>query len=62
MRENPGPPPPHPIHSQSVEGAVKLVSQTTKHHYNWDKRHKEIISTLKSRKERPQFDSKKDYV
>ena len=62
MRDEPGEPPNYPIHSQTVERAVKLVSEATKKSYNWDKQYMSILSTVKSRNERPMFGSKKDYV
>ena len=61
MKDDPGTPPTYPIHSQSVERVVKLVTEAAKHHYNWDKRHQEIISIVKSRKDRGRFETIKDY-
>lgn len=51
-----------PIHSQSVERAVKLVSEASKHAYSMDKRHGIICGKQKSRKKRKRFPSKKDYL
>ena len=54
--------PAFPLHSQSVERAVKLVSDASKRSYIWEKRHSFCVSTSKSRKQRPQFRTKADYV
>ena len=62
MREDPGLPPSWPIHSQSVERAVRMTSEAAKHSFNWLKRHEFILAKQKSRKERPTFASKQDYV
>jgi hypothetical protein len=62
MRAVRGLPPAFPVHSQSVERAVKLTSEASKRSYIWHVRHKYIVATNKSRKERPQFRSKSDYV
>jgi hypothetical protein len=55
-------PPKFPLHSQSVERAVKLTSEASTTSYIWQKRHNYIIAKNKSRAERPEFRSKKDYV
>jgi hypothetical protein len=53
--------PGYPLHSQSVERAVKLTSEASKRSYSWEKRHQYIVARNKSRLERPQFRSKSDY-
>ena len=55
-------PPKFPLHSQSVERAVKLTSEASTTSYIWQKRHNSIVAKNKSRKERPEFRTKKDYV
>ena len=50
-----------PVHSQSVERAVKLVTEASSTVCGEDNRHKWILSVNSSRKARKQFDSKKDY-
>jgi hypothetical protein len=62
MRAETGVPPAFPLHSQSVERAVKLTSEASKKSYIWELRHKYIVATSKSRAERPQFRKKADYV
>jgi len=54
--------PGYPLHSQSVERAVKLTSEASKRSYIWEKRHQYIVATTKSQAKRPQFRSKSDYV
>ena len=55
------PAPDYPIHSQSVERSVQLVSQAVKKHYSWEKQHASILAKVKSRKVRKRFSSKKHY-
>ncbi len=62
MRTVRGLPPDFPLHSQSVERAVKLTSEASKRSYVWERRHKYIVATNKSRAQRPQFRSKSDYI
>ena len=50
-----------PAHSQSVERAVKLVSEASAHVYGTEGRHRHILVRLKSRKARPSFGSKGSY-
>ena len=57
-----GLPPDFPLHSQSVERAVKLTSEASKRSYVWERRHKYIVAINKSRAQRPQFRSKSDYI
>jgi hypothetical protein len=55
--------PPHfPLHSQSVERAVKLTTEASTTSYIWQKRHNSIIAKNKSRLQRPEFRTKKTYV
>jgi hypothetical protein len=58
----PGSPPNYPLHSQSVERAVKLTSEASKHSYIWRTRHNSIVAKNKSRAERPEFRTKSSYV
>lgn len=53
--------PNYPIHSQSVERAVKLTSEFAKRCYKIEDQRKFIISTVASRKMRPIFDNKSTY-
>jgi hypothetical protein len=55
-------PPSFPLHSQSVERAVKLTSEASTTSYIWEKRHNSIVAKNKSRAERPEFRTKQDYV
>jgi hypothetical protein len=55
-------PPPFPLHSQSVERAVKLTTEASTTSYIWQKRHNYIVAKSKSRAGRPEFRTKKDYV
>ena len=50
-----------PRHTQSVERAVKLVSDTSKMVFGHERRDGQIKVTLKSRKQMPVFDTKKDF-
>lgn len=54
-------PPCFPLHSQSVERAVKMTSESASCGYSWQKRHNTIVSKIASRKIRSAFDTKKDY-
>ena len=54
-------PPLYPIHSQSVERAVKLTSEFSKKSYKLSDQRKYIISALTSRKMRPRFNNKCQY-
>lgn len=54
-------PPTYPNHSQSVERAVKQVSKATSLVYGKEERHKLIISREAATRERPAYDSKKQY-
>lgn len=58
----PGVPPPVPLHTQTVERAVKLTSEASRSSYTWEKRHENIVAKSASRKKRKRFGSKKDYV
>jgi hypothetical protein len=55
-------PPRFPLHSQSVERAVKLTTEASTTSYIWQKRHNSIIVKNKSRLQRPEFLTKKTYV
>jgi hypothetical protein len=55
-------PPPFPLHSQSVERAVKLTTEASTTSYLWQKRHNSIVAKNKSRAARPEFRTKQDYV
>ena len=50
-----------PCHSQSVERAVKLVTEAAHKVCGADRRHNHIVSVLASRKARKPFTSKKHY-
>jgi hypothetical protein len=54
-------PPPIPIHTQSVERAVKMTSEACMLSFFWEKRHDYIVARNLSRKQRRIFESKKDY-
>ena len=53
--------PDYPCHSQSVERAVKLVTEASQVVCGEMKRHEHIVSVIASRKSRKAFDTKKDY-
>jgi hypothetical protein len=57
-----GPLPNIPIHTQSVERAVKLTSEAAKTSYSWEKRHRYIIAKNLARKQRKKAASKKDFI
>ena len=50
-----------PVHSQTVERAVKLVTEAASVVCGADERHKHILSVNASRKSRKMFDTKKNY-
>ena len=50
-----------PSHTQSVERAVKLVTEASTIVYGFDNRHKTILTKILSRKLRPNFASKCSY-
>ena len=54
--------PKYPVHSQSVERAVKLVTESATKVTGEDRRHTSILSVIASRKSRKAFDTKKDYT
>jgi hypothetical protein len=54
--------PNYPLHSQTVERAVKLTSEASTKYYIWQKRHNFIVAKNKCRKQRPHFRSKSDYM
>ena len=56
-----GEPPRFPIHTQSVERAVKNTSEAAGSSFSKEARHKAIVVKTKARKERPHTDSKKDF-
>ena len=53
--------PAFPVHTQSVERAVKLVTEASSQVCGEEKRHEFILSVIKARKIRKPFDTKKDY-
>ena len=54
--------PDFPSHAQSVERAVKLVSEASSFVYGLEARHKYILTKVKRRKLRPAFKSKSEYT
>ena len=54
--------PDFPSHAQSVEHAVKLVSEASSFVYGLEARHKYILTKVKRRKLRPAFKSKSEYT
>ena len=54
--------PKYPVHSQSVERAVKLVSEASSKVSGEERRHTSILSVVSSRRSRKAFDTKKDYA
>ena len=54
--------PKYPVHSQSVERAVKLVTEASFKVAGEERRHTSILSVISSRKSRKSFDTKKDYA
>ena len=61
MISSPAAPPCFPIHTQSVERAVKLTSEASRTSYVWEKRHEFIVTKNESRQARKFFKTKKDY-
>jgi hypothetical protein len=55
-------PPSFPLHSHSVERAVKLTSDASTTSYIWEKGNNSIVAKNKSRAQRPEFRTKQDYV
>ena len=53
--------PKYPNNSQSVERAVKLVSEASHLVYGHQNRHQLIISRQAARQERPAYTTKKDF-
>ena len=53
--------PSFPLHTQSVERAVKLVTEAASHVCGEEKRHGYILSVIESRRIRKPFDTKLDY-
>lgn len=51
----------YPCHTQAVERLVKLVTEASQSVCGYKARQAHVISTLKSRRVMPFFDSKKDY-
>ena len=51
-----------PSHTQSVERAVKLVTEASTIVYSFDNRHKTILTKILSRKLRPNVASKCSYT
>ena len=54
--------PDYSVHTQSVERAVKLVSEASKEVYGGKARHSLILSRLESREQRPSYDTKSEYT
>ena len=54
--------PDYSVHTQSVERAVKLVSEASKEVYGGKARHSLILSRLESREQRPSYDTKREYT
>jgi hypothetical protein len=61
MESSPSSPPNCPIHTQSVERAVKLTTEASKISYSWEKRHLAIVAKSASREARKPFKTQKDY-
>jgi len=57
--DNPVDPPKYPIHSQSVERAVKNVSESLQCGWSWEKRHRSIVAKYTARAQRPKSEVKK---
>ena len=53
--------PSFPLHTQSVESAVVLVSEASHQVEGEERRHESILSVIKARKMRRPFDTKKNY-
>ena len=58
IKETPHIFPRFPLHSTSVERAVKLVTEAASQVYGEKKRHERILSVLEARKVMPSFESK----
>ncbi|XP_065653685.1 uncharacterized protein LOC136080671 [Hydra vulgaris] len=54
--------PEFPSRAQSIERAVKLVTEASHQVYGREARHKYILTKLKSREIRPHFETKNDFV
>ena len=50
-----------PIHSQSVERVVKLVTEASENFFGYESRHRAIQTKVLSRKCRPSYQSKGSY-
>jgi hypothetical protein len=61
MSSTPAAPPCFPIHTQSVERAVKLTTEASRTSYVWEKRHEYIVAKNASRQAREKFKTKKEY-
>jgi hypothetical protein len=62
MVETRGDPPQFPIHTQSVERAVKNTSEAASSSWSWETRHETIVSKEYARAKRPKSDSKQDFL
>lgn len=62
MTGNSLPLPVFPSHAQSVERAVKLVSEASVQKYGLEARHKYILSKIKCRVLRPAYKTKNQYM
>ena len=62
MVEKQGSPPKFPIHTQSVERAVKNTSESATKSWSKEKRHKSIVTKSAARAKRPKSNSKKDFL
>ena len=51
----------NPVHTQTIEHAVKLVTEAASQVCGEEKRHGHILTVNKARKLRKPFDTKKDY-
>ncbi len=60
MVEHPGEPPKFPIHTQSVERAVKNTTEASKLFWSFERRHESIVAKSVARAKRPKSDSKQD--
>ena len=54
--------PNYPTNSQSVERAVKLVSEASLQVFGYERRHELILSRQAARQERPAYETKKDFA
>ena len=62
MVEKQGSPPKFPIHTQSVERAVKNTSESATKSWSKEKRHKSIVTKSAARAKGPKSNSKKDFL